>query len=170
MKAVRKFIGLINFSTIIFAMVCLVAMSIITIANVVLRYFFSTALMWGEEITLVLVIWFTFIALAMGVKFNLHISISILPQDLPAWLETTLVKIKRVVTLIIGGIFLYYGIILVGFTSRSILPATGLPSAIMYLPMPVCSVLIIYESILVLFNIKSDNDEVISMLGGEELL
>lgn len=167
MKIFQKIMYRANQTLIVFAMICLVAMVLITCANVVLRYGFDSGLQWGEEITLVLVIWFTFIAMAMGVKLSLHISISILPANLPAWLETLLTKIKRAVTLGIGGVFLWYGITLVGFTSRSILPATHLPAAIMYLPMPLIAVFIIQESLIVLFNLKEDANQIEdSFMGG----
>lgn len=156
MNIFHKLMYRTHLAMIFFAMFCLVSMVLITFTNVILRYVFNTGLQWGEETTLVLVIWFTFIAMAMGVKLSLHISISILPPNLPAWLETLLTKIKRFITLAIGLVFLWYGIRLVGFTARSILPATHWPAAVMYVPIPLISVFIIWESIIVLFDLKED--------------
>ena len=167
MNILRKLYQGINLTTIIFAMVCLIGMALITVVNVVLRYVFNTGLQWGEEITLVLVIWFTFIAMALGVKLGLHISISILPRTMPSWLDATLLKIAHVVTLIIGCVLLYYGMKLVGVTSRSILPATRLPSSIMYLPMPVASFMIIIESFLEVFGLVKEDHHLENILGGE---
>jgi len=157
MKYIRKVMNVIHIGTIAFAMLCLIAMVCIVVTNVVLRYLFNTAIQWGEEITMVLVIWFTFIALALGVKLNLHISIGVLPMNLHPWLDRMLIRFKRFVTLLVGVVLLVYGIILVAFTSHSILPSTRFPSAIMYLPIPLVSIFIIYESILVLFHLDQDD-------------
>ena len=48
------------------AMVLLVTMVILVFLNVVLRYGFSSGIRWSEEISLVIVIWFTFIAMEIG--------------------------------------------------------------------------------------------------------
>jgi TRAP-type transport system small permease protein len=156
MNLVNKFLHGANIAIIFFAMACLIAMSLITVTGVLLRYVFNTGLQWGEEVTLILVIWFTFIALAMGVKLNLHISISLLPSNLPSWVETALTKIKQVCTLIVGLVFLYYGFKLTKLTMTSIMPATSIPAAIQYLPLPVCSFLIIFDSFMSLFNPEQD--------------
>jgi TRAP-type C4-dicarboxylate transport system permease small subunit len=167
MNLVNKILHGANLAIVVLAMVCLIAMALITITGVFLRYVFNTGLQWGEEITLVLVIWFTFIALAMGVKLNLHISISLLPVNLPVWLETLLTKIKQVCSLVVGIVFLVYGLKLSGYTLRSILPATGLPAALQYLPLPACSFLIIFDSVISLFNLEQDAHLIERKFGGE---
>jgi TRAP-type transport system small permease protein len=153
MKLLGKIIDGFQAVSVVFAMVCLTAMVCITILGVFLRYVLNTGLQWGEEITLVLVIWFTFIALAMGISLGLHININILPQRLPAWIQKALSALRSAVILITGIVFLVYGIILVRFTSRSILPATMLPSSIMYLPVPIAGVYVTCDSILGIFGI-----------------
>lgn len=168
MHIIRKLYRGINLSIIVFAMLCLVAMALITVTNVVLRYGFNTGLQWGEEITMVLVIWFTFIAMALGVKLDLHINISVLPKNLPPWLETTLQKMKQVIILVIGLVLMVYGIKLVGITSRSIMPATELPSSIMYLPMPIASIIIIFESFLEVFGLTKEDHFLENLFGGDK--
>ena len=59
-----------------FCMALVILMVVIVFTNVLLRYGFRSGIKWGEEIPLVIVIWFTFIAMALGVKENLHISIT----------------------------------------------------------------------------------------------
>lgn len=153
MKLLRKIINGFQAGSVYLAMVCLVAMVCITILGVFLRYVLNTGLQWGEEITLVLVIWFTFIALSMGITLGLHININILPQRLPSWSQKALSVLRTVVILITGIVFLVYGVILVQFTSRSILPATMLPSSIMYIPMPIAGFFVVCDSLLEIFGI-----------------
>jgi TRAP-type C4-dicarboxylate transport system permease small subunit len=137
-------------------MACLVVMAGICIVNVFMRYVLNMGLQWGEEITLVLVIWFTFIALALGMKLSLHININVLSKNLSPLILRALKMLRSLVTLAVGVVFLVYGIILVRYTSMSILPATMLPTSIMYLPVPIASVFIVYESVLDLFGLDQD--------------
>ena len=83
MKLIQK-ISDIFFSVLIrVAQILLVIMVALVFTNVVLRYVFNSGIYWSEEASLVIVIWFTFIAFALGVKEDLHISINILPKKHP---------------------------------------------------------------------------------------
>ena len=130
------------------AMVLLVAMVVLVFLNVVLRYGFSSGIHWSEEISLVIVIWFTFIAMALGVKENLHINVSILPKKLPKAFFTVLDCIRDVLVVAIGGIMIFYGWKLTLNGARSFLPATHIPNSINYLVLPVSGIFIVlYASI-----------------------
>lgn len=129
------------------AKVLLVAMALIISANVFMRYVLNSGLRWSEEIALVLVVWFTFISMAMGVKNHLHIHMNLLPSNLPPSIDKLLMKLENLLMLGCGVVFLVYGSILTRFTMQSILPGTGLPAGIMYVVMPIASIPIIYDSI-----------------------
>jgi TRAP-type C4-dicarboxylate transport system permease small subunit len=129
------------------AMVLLLAMVVIVFLNVVLRYGFKSGINWAEEIALVIVIWFTFIAMALGVKENLHINISVLPKRLPARFFAGLDFGKDVLELVIGCILLYFGWKLTLNGAKSFLPATHISNAVNYLVLPVSGVFIIAYSI-----------------------
>ena len=91
MKLIQK-ISDIFFSVLIrVAQILLVIMVALVFTNVVLRYVFNSGIYWSEEASLVIVIWFTFIAFALGVKEDLHISINILPKKTPAAIVTAVV-------------------------------------------------------------------------------
>jgi TRAP-type C4-dicarboxylate transport system permease small subunit len=152
-------VNVFDSAIVVFAMLSLIAMAAITVLGVILRYVFSMGLQWGEEITLVLVCWFTCISMGMGVKLDIHISISILPKSLPAWFFKLLGKLKAIVLLCVGIVFFYYGIKLSIITSKSILPATMLPASLMYIPLPLASLFVLHEGIVTLFDVKQDNIE-----------
>lgn len=156
MITVRKIFNAIHIAIVYFAMACLVAMACICLVNVFMRYVLCSGLQWGEEITLVLVIWFTFIALALGMKLGLHININVLSRNLGPRVLRALKILRALVTLTVGVVFLVYGAVLVRYAARSILPATMLPTSIMYAPVPIASVFIIYESVLDLFGLDQD--------------
>ncbi|NBK22134.1 MAG: TRAP transporter small permease [Spirochaetia bacterium] len=137
------------------AMVLLVAMVVLVFLNVVLRYGFSSGIRWSEEISLVIVIWFTFIAMALGVKESLHINVDILPKKLPKAFFISLDCIRDLLVILIGGIMIYYGWKLTLNGARSSLPATNIPNSINYVVLPIAGVFIglyaiihLYEDIL----------------------
>jgi len=127
-----QFMNRIHLGSIYFAMLLLVGMAIVIIINVFMRYVLNTGLRWGEEVSKLLMVWFTFIAMAVGVKQGLHISLHLLPKKLPFKLEIKLVQ----------------------FTSSSIMPATEWPSSILYLILPIAAVLIASEALMDIFNIE----------------
>ncbi|MFQ3621847.1 MAG: TRAP transporter small permease [Spirochaetales bacterium] len=139
------------------AKVLLVAMTIIISINVFMRYVLNSGIRWSEEIALVLVVWFTFLSMAMGVKNHLHIHLNLLPSSLPSWLNTLLVKLENLLMLGCGIVFLVYGGILTKFTLQSILPGTGLPAGVLYVVMPIASIPIIYDSVRELFSKGSED-------------
>jgi len=156
-----KVFHLIYRLSVILAEVTLVAMVLIIGTNVFMRYVLNSGLKWGEEISLVLVIWFSFIAMAIGVRKNLHISIHLFRRSVPM-LDLILDKLKALVAVFVGGVIFVYGNVILQFMSRSILPATQLPSSVMYAILPLSSGLIIYEGITDLIGYdttKSDHDE-----------
>lgn len=139
MKGFKKYLDKTFNVALVLAMVLLVAMVVIVFLNVVFRYGFNSGIRWSEEVSLVIVIWFTFIAMALGVKENLHISITLLPKKLPRVINDTLNFIKYVIEMGIGGILFYYGIKLTMNGARSRLPATGISNAINYLVVPIAA-------------------------------
>lgn len=130
---------------IIIAQILLVGMVLLISANVFMRYVLNSGIFWAEEISLVMAVWFSFIAMALGVRKNLHISIHLF-RDPPAWLDRVFNVLTASAELLLGYVLLRYGVPLVQFTSRSIMPATELPSSVLYLILPFSAVLILYEA------------------------
>lgn len=132
------------------AMVMLMAMVVIVFFNVVLRYGFSSGIHWAEEISLVIVIWFTFISMALGVKENLHINVSILPRKLPPKFFLSLDVLKDLLEVLIGVIMIIYGWKLTLNGAKSFLPATQIPNSINYLVLPIAGIFIILYAVIYL--------------------
>ncbi len=149
------FIGLVFLAQ--FLIVALVA---VTAAHVFMRYVLGGGLRWAEEVALILVIWFAFIAMALGVKKDLHIGIDILPQQLPAWIKAALIKLKALVILVVALVLVYHGWRLFRAGMRSTLPATGAPAGIQHLAMPVAGLLMLYDSFMDLCGFDKKDAEV----------
>ena len=141
----------------IFARILLVAMVIIISINVFMRYVLNSGLRWGEEIALVLVGWFVFLAIPMGVRKKLHISLHLWRRPIPV-LDSILRRIAALGTLGVGVVLLIYGNQLTAVAMRSIMPASKLPSGILYMILPLASVLIIYEAFMDLIGYKTDTE------------
>ena len=153
----------IHLGSIYFAMTLLVGMAIIIIINVFMRYILNSGLRWGEEVAKLFMVWFTFIAMAIGVKQGLHISLHLLPKKLPDSLDKILLFLKNIITFLIASVFFVYGIKLVQFTSRSIMPATEWPSSILYLILPIAAVLIASEALMDIFGIEDHPEKIESI-------
>jgi TRAP-type C4-dicarboxylate transport system permease small subunit len=101
----------------------------------------------------------------------LHINISLVDRDrLPKAVNLFLDKLADLVVLVVGLVLLRYGTTLVGFTMRSIMPATGWPSGVMYAIVPFAAVFIIWDGITALLGIDTRDEEVNRYLGGEGTL
>lgn len=155
LRAVQKLFELVYRVAVWLAQVLLVAMVLLIGTNVFMRYVLNSGIFWSEEIALVMSVWFIFIALPMGVRKRLHISIHLFRNPAP-WLERSLTFLGSAVALVVGYVLLRYGWILIEFTSRSIMPATQLPSSVLYAVLPVSAVLLIYEAVTDLLGIETD--------------
>lgn len=148
------FNALYAFSSIV-ARILLVAMVLIISVNVFMRYVLDSGLRWGEEIALVLVGWFVFLAIPMGVRKRLHISLHLWRRPVP-WLDRILGKIASVAVIITGIVLLVYGNRLIANAMRSIMPASRLPSGILYFVLPLAAVLLMYEGVTDLIGFETD--------------
>lgn len=158
----------IHTSFVYIAMILIITITIITSANVFMRFVMNSGLTWAEEVTKILVVWFTYISMAIGVKQGLHISLHVLPQDLPKSVTLILKIIKDLITIIIAIVMIVYGIKLIEFTSKSIMTATEWPSSVLYMILPFSGVLIISESLMDLFGIDDEPEKIEEFFTGEK--
>lgn len=162
-----KLVNTIHVSFVYLAMALLIGITLITSINVFMRFVLNSGIFWAEEVTKILVVWFTYIAMAIGVKQGLHISLQLLPKNMPATAVILLKILKDIVIMAIAIVMIIYGIKLIGFTSRSIMPATEWPSSILYMILPISGILIIFESIMDLFNIEDSAEKIEEIFIGD---
>jgi len=149
MNILNRIFDSVDHILIFIAKLLLSAMVIIVSTNVFMRYVLNSGIRWAEEISLVCVVWFTFIALAHGVKEKLHINMNLLPANVIRKFYKFFIVSSNIIIFIVGYTMIYYGIKLVEVTSRSILPASNLPAAVLYFPL-------ILSGILIIFNVMVD--------------
>lgn len=129
------------------AMVLLVAMVAVVCFTVFTRYFLSYTPSWGEETALLCMVWFGFLSMAMGVRDDLHLSITILDNFLPASALRVLNLIKYVCTGGYGLFMIFQGekLVRVGMLNR--FPGLQIVSAWLYAAVPVAGVAIAIFSV-----------------------
>ena len=59
------------------------AMTLVTFINVVLRYVFNSALIWGLEVTLILFAWLVLLGISYGFKVTAHLGVDAVVNMLP---------------------------------------------------------------------------------------
>ena len=170
MQRVVRVFNAIHIATVYLAKVLLVAMTLIIAVHVFMRYVLRSGIHQSEELALLFAVWFIFIAMSIGVKQNLHISINILPPNTNPKVNHILSKLKDVVVIGISVVMFIYGIRLVQFTMRSIMPATRLPSGILYMVLPVAAVLMCFDSVMDLLGVDTHDADVDRALGGAEVI
>lgn len=122
----------------VLSMVCIVAMALLVIAQVVLRYVFNDPLDWSEAMARITFIYITFIGIGAAYGRRRHMAIDALIIALPA-------KLRRIVEVSTVGLATAFLIALIGLTIRSMVglnkmevttPALEYPMAFVYLIMP----------------------------------
>jgi len=118
-------------------------MALLAFSQVVMRYIFHTAFSWSEEILRYQMVFITFFAAGLGVKYDAHITVKISQTALPAKLSYYVKLLMCIVSSLFSFVLCYYGSLLTLNVKNfgQITPALGIPSFIPYLSIPVGSFL-----------------------------
>jgi C4-dicarboxylate transporter DctQ subunit len=118
--------------------------SYLTFQEVVLRYVFNTGWSGSYEITIMALIWCTFIGASLGIKENIHIGVDVLVLKFPPKTQRILVVISIALCILFGVVVAVKGYEFAKFISRSHLLSRDLriPMEIGYLAVPVGGALI----------------------------
>ena len=112
----------------------MIAMLAITLYQVIMRNVFDNAPVWSEEASLIMMCWFVYMGVVIGLKEGTHIGITLLVSRLSGKLRFLLEVVVNLLILSLSVLFVYYGHALSVFVQNSSLPATGLSSSVFYLP------------------------------------
>ena len=120
----------------------LLFMTALVSGQVFLRATTGNSIYWAEEVSLISMVWLTFLALAMGIRYDIHIRLDMFVNWLPKRAKIVLEYVLDLVLLFVTGMMVYYGADLTLHTGMlSQLPATRLPTAVTYGIAPVVGVL-----------------------------
>ena len=142
------------------AQVAVIIMLCTVFMNVVLRFCFHSGIEWAEDVPSLLVVLFSFLACAIGVRDPMHISVTILYNRFKkdGKMRKFMDFLADFSTLICGIIIFYYGIMFVARLRPGFLPMTGWPTWIQYIPAPLGGFLMTFDSLLFLFRVLDPDD------------
>lgn len=129
------------------AFFCLVAFIGILTTEIVLRYFFSSSLIWSQELFSFLVCWFTFLGFAKLVVLHEDIRITYLVKKMNKKMLAFNTIINSLLMLLVSGLLLYYSIFLTIRHMSNTTVIMGAPTAFYYVPLVLLLILIVLNSI-----------------------
>ena len=151
MKAVKSLKnGLDRFVDTI-SLIMLTAMVIIITFQVVSRYFFSYTPSWSEEISLIFLVWLSFLGIAVGFREKLHIGVGLIVNMLPDKIQDLFDIFAKALVVIVGVIFIMSGWKFTILMSNSTMAGTKLPSSVLYAAIPVCGLLMVIYGVELFF-------------------
>ena len=87
---------------------CMLIATLLLFVNVVLRYFFHSAIFWVEEVLRYLFVWITFIGAATCVRQKAHISLDTVVLVLPPRLQTPFLRFGNLVVIALSFFLTVY--------------------------------------------------------------
>ncbi|MEX2414630.1 MAG: TRAP transporter small permease [Paenibacillaceae bacterium] len=138
-----------------FALSALAAMTFIVTMQVFTRKLFNFVFFWSEEITLLLLIWFAVLGIAIGFREKLHLAMDSFTNLFPASWNKVLDKIIATCTFMFGVYLIIYGWDFTVMMHANTLSATQWPVSVMYIVMPITGVLVCIYSFLELLGVDT---------------
>ena len=80
---------------------------------------------------------------------KIHISIEMFTSKLPEKAISVLDTINHILIAVFGGAMVYYGTLIMDMTKLSTMPATKLPSSVLYVILPLSGLLVLLNAVLV---------------------
>lgn len=120
----------------------LVVMVAIITWLVISRQILQHASSWAEEISLVMIIWFGLIGATFGVRDRYHLRLELIMKYIPRVPRRFISYLMDILIIVFGVLLVVGGIQHIGLTLGQTLPATKLPGAIRYAPLPITGFLI----------------------------
>lgn len=126
----------------------LASMSIIVAVNVFSRFVLNTSLYWGDELTLVLFVWLTFLGAAVGIRERSHYVFSYFSHKLSGRRLFRYELAGDILTTIAICVLLYYSTLVTLKINAWIMPALEISRALVYGATPIGCLLMLYYMVL----------------------
>ena len=150
--------------------ICLSCMASFVFANVILRYFFHSAITWAEEASRYLFIWLIFMGAITAYKENVHLGVDTLVQKLSATNKRRLFIFNNILLAVTMGLCAHGAWQLVLLTTAQVSAALRLPLACVYAAGLICSVAMVVISLNNLYRLitRQVKDEELVMTADSE--
>jgi TRAP-type C4-dicarboxylate transport system permease small subunit len=147
LPAVARALSALSTGALYLAGIGLVAMSVIVLWQVLVRFVLNWNNNWTEITAILIMSWFIFLGAAVGVRENYHLGFDVLLYVLPKGSKKVLRTISDVVVAAFACGMIYYGVQLMNLQWNERMPALGISGAFRYLPLAAGGVLIALFSI-----------------------
>lgn len=111
---------------------CMAAMTLTIIAQVVMRYAFNTSLSWGWIIPRLTFIWLVLLSIPLAFKYNLHVGVDILFQFFPARARTFLTRVNALAMIALSIAIFYYGYEMMNKVHDQVMPGSNISVGLFY--------------------------------------
>jgi TRAP-type C4-dicarboxylate transport system permease small subunit len=112
-------------------------MSIVVAVQVFCRYVLNHSLFWSEELARYLLVWLTFLGASVAYRRNIHPGIDIVYARMPASFQKTISIVIHLISMVLFGVMIIYGIQFSYFVRLQISPALYLPKWIIFSIIPI---------------------------------
>ena len=102
-------------------------MSVVVAVQVFFRYVLNHSLFWSEELARYLLVWLTFLGASVAYRRSLHPGIDIVYVRMPASIQRRISIFIHLVSMILFGVMIFYGVQFSYFVRLQISPAMDLP-------------------------------------------
>ncbi|HZG85941.1 TRAP transporter small permease [Paenibacillus sp.] len=150
-----------------FAVSAVALMTLIVTLQVITRKLFHFVFFWSEEITLLLLIWFSFLGIAIGFRDRLHIAMDAFANRLPKPFNKFLDKLIPLCSFGFGAFLVVNGWEFTVLMGNNTMTATGWSSSVMYVIMPITGVMVCIYSILHLLGVDTVQHKSLDEVAGE---
>ena len=107
------------------------------------RYILNDTPTWAEQSALLMVVWITFLAAAVGVRRGTHLAVDFIREALPRPLRLGLRVLAILLMGAFGGLMAWQGWGLVEFSARREIPLLGLSESWRYVPLVISGTMIV---------------------------
>jgi TRAP-type transport system small permease protein len=137
------------------SLVALSGMTLVVIMQVITRKLFNFVFFWSEEVTLLLMVWFSFMGIAIGFREKLHIAMDSFTNLFGERFNKVWDKVIQVCVFGFGLFLLLTGMQFTIDQYTNTLPATGWTNSLYYVVMPITGLMICVYSFLGLIGIDT---------------
>lgn len=155
----RKLANWLNDITEKFGIVFLIMMLLIVSMQVITRLTIRTTPRWTEEVAAILMVCFSFLGIAIGVKEKIHIAITFFTDLLPKKVKKVVLVTDELLVMFFGASLLWFGARLVYATRTSTMPATQWPAYTPYLILPLAGAAVVIYCIVNIMDIVQDKND-----------
>lgn len=122
----------------------LLVVQIVVVSYVVFgRFVLNSTPAWGEALSKLCMVWFTFLSIAFAVKSDSHIRLAALDLIFPLRIRRILYVASALLVATVAAFFVVQGLNLMELTWTSRMPGLRIPRAWLYLSLPVAGVMIL---------------------------